>query len=540
MQGFTRNEAGEMIPLSATSSAPGEAGEGNLITRLLEEVARRINFSGDAAFYVAGPTGKILFVSAGYPSIAGSPPENGQIASDVFRFISNNGESYFRDEIAKSDSGLRARHVRSYHYPFFDNAKVLLGIVGHYVEAASPPAPVTPAHNASRLQDQLRASSDLFWELDAAGNLSALSERATDMLGTPAALFIGQGLSAMGRFVERSGEDAPPPEGFSKHQPFRNAIFQVRGPAGEKYHLHMSGVPFSAPDSGNFQGFRGVGVNVTERFEAEDRAALAHRELEQAKEALLRRNVQLDIERGRTERALRAKTDFLATMSHELRTPLNAILGFSEAMTMKLFGGLNEQYAGYADDILRSGRHLLSLINAMQDSAQIDGDELALNLKLVDIAEVVEQSITIVQMRAQAKHLDLRKTAVSPGWKVMADPMLLTQIMVNLFSNAVKFTENDGAIGVEVSTGLESGQPVAIITVWDTGVGIPVDLQKRIFDKFVRGENATAYDDIGQGLGLGLHVSKRLAELMQGSIRLQSVPGKGSRFSVELPLAGTP
>jgi signal transduction histidine kinase len=521
--------------------ALGDHADGNLITRLLEELASRINFSEDAAFYVAGPTGKILFISAGFPSVAGQPPEGGQIANDVFRFISNNGESYFRDEVVKSDAGARARLVRSYHYPLFDNTGTMLGIIGHYVEAASQTAiSAAPVQNAARMLDQLRASSDLFWEMDAEGNLTALSDRATDILGKPAALFIGQELAAIGHFVDRSGRDAPPPEGIARHQPFRNAIFQMQGPAGNKYHLHMSGVPFFAADSGGFQGFRGAGVNVTERFQAEDQAAQAFRELEQAKEALMRRNLQLDLERGRAEKALRAKAEFLATMSHELRTPLNAILGFSEAMTLKLFGSLSEQYTSYADDILRSGRHLLQLINTMLDTAQVDGDEVAISTKVVDIAEIVAQSIMIVQIRAQAKNLDLGKTAVRPGWKVRADPMLLTQILVNLFSNAVKFTENGGAIGVEVGTGERAGMPVALITVWDTGIGISTDLQSRIFDKFVRGHNAPAYDDVGQGLGLGLHVSKRLAELMQGGIQLQSVPGKGSRFTIELPLAVTP
>lgn len=528
-------------PHRALDVALEDPADGNLMTRLLEELAGRINFSEDAAFYVAGPTGKILFISAGFASVAGQPPEAGQIANDVFRFISNNGESYIRDEVVKSVSGGRARHVRSYHYPIFDNSGALIGIVGHYVEAASQNGmPAAADQNAARLLDQLRASSDLFWEMDAQGNLTALSNRATDILGKPAAHFIGQNLAAIGSFVDRSGRDAPPPEGIARHQPFRNAIFLMQGMAGQKYYLHMSGVPYFTADTGRFQGFSGVGVNVTERFQAEDQAAQAFRELEQAKEALMRRNVQLELERGRTEKALRAKTEFLATMSHELRTPLNAILGFSEAMTLKLFGSLSEQYTSYADDILRSGRHLLSLINTMLESAQVDGGEVVINTKVVDIAEAVSQCAMIVQMRAQAKNIDLGKTAISPGWKVRADPMLLTQILVNLFSNAVKFTENGGAIGVEVGTGLKAGMPIALITVWDTGIGIPADQQSRIFDKFVRGDNAPAYDDMGEGLGLGLHVSKRLAELMQGGIQLHSVPGKGSRFTLELPLAGTP
>lgn len=511
------------------------------MTRLLEEVADRINFSEDAAFYVCGPSGQILFVSAGYTSVAGTPPENGQIASDVFQFVCNNKESYTRDEIIHAAPGGQPRHVRSFHYPLFDNSNALLGMVGHYVEAGRQMA-VTPVveQDLSRMRDQLRASSDLFWELDAELKLIALSDRATDILGKPARSFIGMEIDAIGRFVERSGKDAAAPQGFSKYQPFRNAIFLMHGPENQPYYFHMSAVPVFEPVRGSFQGFRGVGVNVTERFKAEDAAASAYRELEKAKEALVNRNIQLDIERGRAEKALKAKTEFLATMSHELRTPLNAILGFSEAMTMKLFGDLSEQYAGYADDILKSGRHLLSLIDMMLNTAQLEGDEVSLNLKTIDIAELIEQAVSIVHIRAGAKNLDISKAAIPPAWLVRADPLLATQILVNLLSNAVKFTEENGAIGVEIKADVRDGAAIAAITVWDTGIGISPDLQDRIFDKFVRGDNASAYDDVEQGIGLGLHISKRLAELMQGGIRLQSAQGQGSRFTFELPLVSTP
>ncbi len=542
MQRLVRNGGADTVPTSSAghASSAGPA-DGGVLTRLLEEVARRVSFSDDAAFYVAGPSGKILFISAGYHAIAGAVTENGQIANDVFQFICSNGESYIRDEVINTSSGGLPRYVRSFHYPVFDSSNALLGIVGHYVDATGQVAATIQAgQEAARKNDQLRASSDLFWELDADGKLTALSDRAGDILGKPAIFYVGRELGEIGRFIERSGADASSPQGFAKRQPFRNAIFLMRGQNDQPYYFHMSAVPVFEPGSGKFQGFRGAGANVTERFQAEDAAAAAYRELEQAKEALLNRNIQLDIERGRAEKALKAKTEFLATMSHELRTPLNAILGFSEAMTMKLFGGLSEQYAGYADDILKSGRHLLSLIDAMLETAQVDSDEVSLNLQQIDISGLIEQAVSIVHLRAAAKNLDLSKAAGQPGWLVRADPLLATQILVNLLSNAVKFTGVNGAIGVEITAGVESGVPVAGITVWDTGIGVPPQMQDKIFDKFVRGDDAVAYDDIGHGIGLGLHISKRLAELMQGGIRLQSAPGKGSRFTLELPLISTP
>lgn len=546
MQRFTLNEAKETPPASSAGhQSGGEASDGSVLTHLLEEVARRITFSEDAAFYVAGPSGKILFISAGYRAIAGPPPESGHISDDVFQFICSNSESYVRDEVIDkfidTGAGGKPRFVRSFHYPLFDNSKVLLGIAGHYVDATGQvTATLKAGQEALRNHDQLRASSDLFWELDAEGKLTALSDRASDILGKPAIFFAGKEILAIGRFIERSGADTQPPQGFSKRQPFRNAIFLMQGQNGQPYYFHMSAVPVFESGSGRFQGFRGVGANVTERFQAEDAAAAAYRELEQAKEMLLNRNIQLDIERGRAEKALKAKAEFLATMSHELRTPLNAILGFSETMTMKLFGELSEQYTGYADDILKSGRHLLSLIDAMMETAQVDGDEVSLNLRQIDIANLIEQAVSIVHLRAGAKNLDLSKAVAQPGWQVKADPLLATQVLVNLLSNAVKFTEPNGSIGIEITVDVHDCVPVAMITVWDTGIGIPPEMQNRIFEKFVRGHNAVAYDDIGHGIGLGLHISKRLAELMQGSLSVQSVPGNGSRFTFELPLVSTP
>lgn len=542
MQRFVRNNGEDAdASASARQQSNSDAADGNILTRLLEEVARKVSFSDDAAFYVAGASGKILFVSAGYHSVAGLLPENGQIANDIFQFIYSNRESYIRDEVINASPDAPSRFVRSFHYPMNDSAGNLLGIVGHYVDATGQVAAITQAsQEVNRKQDQLRASSDLFWELDARGHLVSLSERASDIIGKPAVLFLGRELTEIGFFVDRSGAEVPPPDNFFRHQPYRNAIFLMMAHNGKPHYFHMSAVPVFDPASGKFQGYRGAGVNVTERFQAEDAAAAALRELELIKETLLHRNIQLDIERARAEKALRVKTDFLATMSHELRTPLNAILGFSEAMTMKLFGELSDQYAGYSEDILKSGQHLLSLIDTMLESARVEGSEVSVNAQAVDVSALVQQAVAIVQLRAAAKNLDISKTAVHPGWVVKADPLLTTQILVNLLSNAVKFTNPNGAIGIEVAADVQNGVAIAAITVWDTGIGISPEMQTRVFDKFVRGDNAVDYDDIGQGIGLGLHISKRLAELMMGTIRLQSVQGKGSRFTLSLPLVSTP
>ncbi|HBA42645.1 MAG TPA: hypothetical protein DCZ07_06685, partial [Alphaproteobacteria bacterium] len=204
------------------------------------------------------------------------------------------------------------------------------------------------------------------------------------------------------------------------------------------------------------------------------------------------------------------------------------------------FGELNAQYSAYASDILKSGRHLLSLIDSMLDAASIEANELSLTPQPVQLAGLVRKAVSIVQMRANAKNLDLSAANVEEGWIVNADPVPATQIFVNLLSNAVKFTGAGGRIGVDIEAQLDRPSPFAAITFWDTGIGVPEKMQEAIFDKFVRGTNASAYDDVGEGTGIGLHISRRLALLMDGDLKLKSKVGEGSRFTVFLPLVRFP
>ncbi len=497
--------------------------------------AKALSFHEDAGFYAATPEGLILFAGPAFNSLSNLPQGTTHIPAAIVQFITANRESYVRDENHSNGSG--PRHVRAFHYPVFDRDGALSGIFGHYTDTSDNTAAFALiSQDLARKHDRVRASSDFFWECDAQGLLIDLSDRVTDILGKPAVMFLGRPMTEAGQFSLRSGAPCPPPPEFAKHQPFRDVIFLLTNSAGEKRYFLLGAVPVFEPVSGKFAGFRGVGADVTARFRAEDAAAQTLAELQQAQEALNNRNAQLQIERGRAEAALKAKSEFLATMSHELRTPLNAILGFSETMTMKLFGELNSQYTGYAGDILRSGQHLLSLIDAMLEAASLENNEVALHPKSVPLAELISKAVSIVLIRAEAKNITTRRASAPEGWLINADPVASTQIFVNLLSNAVKFTRPGGNIGVDVEARINSNGRFAAITVWDDGIGVPEEMQEKIFAKFVRGADAYTYDDAGQGLGIGLNISRRLSELMGGNLTLQSTPGKGSRFTVELPL----
>ena len=228
------------------------------------------------------------------------------------------------------------------------------------------------------------------------------------------------------------------------------------------------------------------------------------------------------------EAASRHKTEFLANMSHELRTPLNAIIGFSQVLREKMFGELNEKQADYLDDILSSGQHLLNLINDILDLSKVEAGRMELQVSVFPLAEVVENSLSMVRERATRQGVALL-THVDPSVGLLdADERKIKQILFNLLSNAVKFTPDGGQVTLAART---VGDTVEI-AVADTGVGIGAEEQARIFDEFYQvGPGMTQ-----EGTGLGLALTRRLVELHHGQLRVESAPGEGSTFTVVLPL----
>ena len=228
------------------------------------------------------------------------------------------------------------------------------------------------------------------------------------------------------------------------------------------------------------------------------------------------------------EAASRHKTEFLANMSHELRTPLNAIIGFSQVLREKMFGELNEKQADYLDDILSSGQHLLNLINDILDLSKVEAGRMELQVSVFPLAEVVENSLSMVRERATRQGVALL-THVDPSVGLLdADERKIKQIVFNLLSNAVKFTPDGGQVTLAART---VGDTVEI-AVADTGVGIGAEEQARIFDEFYQvGPGMTQ-----EGTGLGLALTRRLVELHHGQLRVESAPGEGSTFTVVLPL----
>ena len=229
------------------------------------------------------------------------------------------------------------------------------------------------------------------------------------------------------------------------------------------------------------------------------------------------------------EAANRHKSEFLANMSHELRTPLNAIIGFSEILAEKMFGDINEKQTEYLQDILESGHHLLSLINDILDLSKIEAGRMELELSEFDLPTAIDNALILVRERASRRGIRLAST-VDPRLGIIGgDERKVKQVLLNLLSNALKFTPEGGRIDV----GARLDDHVAEVSVADTGIGIAPADQDAVFEEFRQVGTA---DKKAEGTGLGLALSRKFIELHGGRIWVTSQVGAGSTFTFTLPV----
>jgi signal transduction histidine kinase len=230
------------------------------------------------------------------------------------------------------------------------------------------------------------------------------------------------------------------------------------------------------------------------------------------------------------EGASRHKSEFLANMSHELRTPLNSIIGFSEVMLERMFGDINDKQEEYLNDILMSGRHLLSLINDILDLSKIEAGRMELELADFDIPDAITNALTLMRERASRRGLVLECVIDEHLGAIRGDERKMKQVLLNLLSNAVKFTPEGGRITV----GARLVDGMAALSVADTGIGIAPEDHAAVFEEFRQVGHA---DKKAEGTGLGLALCRRFVELQGGRIWLESQPGQGATFTFTLPLS---
>ena len=276
----------------------------------------------------------------------------------------------------------------------------------------------------------------------------------------------------------------------------------------------------------------------------------ANEELKTMNEEIRDQQKALEEANSRLADVSKAKSNFLANMSHELRTPLNSILGFSEILEDRLYGPINEKQLEYVRYIITSGRHLLNLINDILDLSKVESGKMELEACNIDLKDILDSSFNIVNEKAMKHNISLGLEMEPDACiRIEADARKLKQVMFNPLSNAVKFTPDGGSVSVSArryvgadpcgcpDEGLFLQQDFIEISVADTGIGIKQEDIPRLFQEFTQLESA--YTKNYEGTGLGLVLTKKLIELHNGRILVESEFGKGSRFSFVIPVKQT-
>jgi PAS domain S-box-containing protein len=365
----------------------------------------------------------------------------------------------------------------------------------------------------ARFRDFADTASDWFWESDEEHRFTYFSSSPLVGPGAPVA-GAGKRRWEIGLDVEAEPEKwRKHRAALDRHEPFRDFTYLVRMANGETHYTATSGKPIFGRN-GQFRGYRGSSRIVTDTIRQEER-------LKEAK--------------TQAEAASATKSAFLANMSHELRTPLNAIIGFSEIMNREMFGKIGvPRYNDYIKDIGDSAQHLLRLIEDILDLSKAEAGKMDLEETEVDLAASIHSACLMLRERAKRGGVVLEEAVSSDLPRLRGDRRRIRQVLLNLVSNAVKFTHRGGSVQVSAATNAEGG---LLLTVADTGIGIEAADIARVFEPFVQlgRDKATS----GEGTGLGLPLCKELIELHGGTISLASQPGVGTTVTAAFPKART-
>ena len=348
--------------------------------------------------------------------------------------------------------------------------------------------------------------------LDTEGHVASWNEGAQRIKGYSAEDIIGRHFST---FYPEEDKLAEKPkmelEGATRDGRFEDEGWRIRKDGTQFW----ANVVITALRTGNGElvGFAKVTRDLTERRAAEQKA------IEDAKRVT------------KAELANRTKSEFLAAMSHELRTPLNAIAGYADLLEMGIAGMVNPQQRDYIGRIRNSQQHLLGIINDLLNFSRIEAGQVTYNQSPVSLGQVVDAVVPLLEPQAAAKGIRVERLRCAEEIIGIADRPRVEQIVLNLMSNAVKFTGKDGHIGI----GCGSSGETVFITVSDTGAGIAEDQQEAIFEPFV--QVGRTLSSANEGTGLGLAISRDLARAMGGDVTVESVEGSGSTFTLMLPSA---
>jgi two-component system, cell cycle sensor histidine kinase DivJ len=405
--------------------------------------------------------------------------------------------------------------------PLSANLLGLFGAMSAVIYAAGLAIAIQVVHRRS--EDALRVgeeryrllaenASDMITRHDERGRVLFASHASQQLLGEPPAKLIGEGLFERVHIADRPAYLTALSKCSANGDPI-TVEFRLRQQApsgGERYSwVEMRCRPLRTPHGGAAVGVLAGTRDISERKAQED-------ELTRARDEAMS--------------ASRAKTQFLASMSHELRTPLNAVIGFSEILNRELFGALGEQrYRDYARMIHESGEHLLHVVNDILDMSKIEAGKLKLLKEPFDVGLLVRSCADVMRHAAEAKQLTLIAEVPSDLPELVADKRACKQMLLNVISNAIKFTDAGGLVRISAR---EAGGMVELI-VADNGIGIAEHDLPKLGHPFVQADNA--YNRSHDGAGLGLSVVQGLARLHEGRLELASKLGQGTTATIVLP-----
>lgn len=361
-----------------------------------------------------------------------------------------------------------------------------------------------------RFRDYSDVASDWYWESTSAGRVTYLSKRFSQLLDIAPDTLPARDLEGI---INDHAYDKAQRDNclkcISRQKPFRHLSLRIETGNGTRHYFEISGKPIH--DSNNeFLGYRGVGTDTTVQVES----------------------LQLLVEaKNQAELANKSKSDFLANMSHELRTPLNAILGFSELIGRRMLGENSiDQYCDYANDIHASGTHLLSIIDDILDLAKIEAGRTELRETIVSVKTIFDKAILLLGSLPASKRLSLKVTYPAPMTYLRLDEQKFTQVLMNILSNACKFTPSGG--NIELSASARDSETYSF-SIKDTGIGISPENVPKVLAPF--GQVESVFIRKNHGTGLGLPIANSLVRLHGGELKVDSELGIGTTVSVNLP-----
>ncbi len=372
---------------------------------------------------------------------------------------------------------------------------VELAVTGWVVRPARGPA---PAIDAERQADFLRSGADWMWETDAALRLTIVSPAAAAAAGSAPAQLVGKQLTRLFRLEEGEEGELPLLTALAEQRRFDGQPAELRGGRGGRYRL--AGMPL-IDGAGRFAGFRGSAAALP----AASSAAAPPRAAE----------------------ALSEPGAFGERLDKALRAPLARIIASAETIGAQEEGPIRSDYSGYAGDIATAGRHLLALVDDLVDLQAIERPDFQSETEEIDLADVARRAAGLLAVRAGERRVRIDSPAAGESLPASGDFRRALQIVVNLLTNAIRYSPDEGQIWVRTD---REGDLAALI-IADQGKGISEEDQARIFEKFERVDPTEA-----GGTGLGLYIARRLARAMGGDIAVDSAPGHGARFTFTLPL----